>query len=45
MTGNILIISHGFFMMLLVKKLKKIGYNGNISSKISNGKVYILKNK
>lgn len=42
---NILIISHGFFMMLLVKKLKKIGYNGNISSKMSNGKVYIIKNK
>ena len=45
MTGNILIISHGFLMMLLVKKLKKIGYTGNISSKMSNGKVYILKNK
>jgi broad specificity phosphatase PhoE len=44
-SSNILIISHGFFMMLLVKKLKKIGYNGNISSKMSNGKVYILKNK
>ena len=28
MTGNILIISHGFLMMLLVKKLKKIGYTG-----------------
>lgn len=45
MTANILIISHGFFMMLLVKKLKKIGYTGNISSKMSNGKVYILENK
>lgn len=45
MTGNILIISHGFFMMLLVKKLKKIGYTGNISTKMSNGKVYILENK
>lgn len=45
MTANILIISHGFFMMLLVKKLKKIGYTGNISTKMSNGKVYILENK
>ena len=45
MTANILIIFHGFFMMLLVKKLKKIGYTGNISSKMSKGKVYILKNK
>ena len=43
--SNILIISHGFFMMLLIKKLKKIGYNGNISKKMKNGKVCILKNK
>lgn len=45
MSNNILIISHGFFMMLLVKKLKKIGYNGDISKKMRNGKVYILENK
>ena len=45
MNSNILIISHGFFMMLLVKKLKNIGYSGNISSKMSNGKVYIFENK
>ena len=45
MNSNILIISHGFFMMLLVKKLKKIGYTENISTKMSNGKVYILENK
>ena len=40
MNDNILIISHGFFMMLLVKKLKKLGYSGNISSKMRNGKIY-----
>lgn len=45
LNNNILIISHGFFMMLLVKKLKNVGYTRNISSKMSNGKVYILENK
>lgn len=40
--SNILIISHGFFMILLLKKLKKIGYRGDIRRRIGNGKVYIL---
>ena len=40
--SNILIISHGFFMILLLKKLKKIGYRGDIPRRIGNGKVYIL---
>jgi broad specificity phosphatase PhoE len=42
MNSNILIISHGFFMILLLKKLKKIGYRGDIQRRIGNGKVYIL---
>jgi len=42
MNSNILIISHGFFMILLLKKLKKIGYRGDIPRRIGNGKVYIL---
>ena len=42
MNSNILIISHGFFMILLLKKLKKIGYRGDIPKRIGNGKVYIL---
>jgi broad specificity phosphatase PhoE len=42
MNSNILIISHGFFMILLLKKLKKIGYRGDIRRRIGNGKVYIL---
>lgn len=42
MNSNILIISHGFFMILLLKKLRKIGYRGDIPRRIGNGKVYIL---
>lgn len=40
--SNILIISHGFFMMLLIKKLKKSAYTGNISKSIKNRETYVL---
>lgn len=37
---NILIVSHGFFMKILVKQLKKKGYNGFIDFAPKNGKLY-----
>lgn len=39
---NILIITHGFFMKLLVKQLKKSGFDGTISINPKNGTIYNL---
>ncbi|MGG7179392.1 histidine phosphatase family protein [Clostridium paraputrificum] len=41
---NILIVSHGFFMITLVKELKKLGFNGDVPMNIKNGYLYILEN-
>lgn len=40
--SNILIISHGFFMIQLIKKLKDLGFEGDIPLKLKNGKIYNL---
>ncbi len=39
---NILIVSHGFFMVQLMKKLKTLGYGSDIKINIKNGKFYTL---
>lgn len=39
---NILIVSHGFFLITLVSELKLLGFKGNIPKKIKNGCLYIL---
>ncbi|EPY2272068.1 histidine phosphatase family protein [Clostridium sporogenes] len=39
---NILIVSHGFFLMTLVNELKLLGFKGDIPKKIKNGYLYIL---
>lgn len=41
---NILIVSHGFFMKVLVKQLKKKGFSGFIDFAPKNGKLYTLNN-
>lgn len=40
--SNTLIISHGFFMIQLIKKLKNLGFEGNIPLKLKNGEIYSL---
>ena len=37
---NILIVSHGFFMKVFVRKLKKQGFKGNLDFSPKNGKLY-----
>lgn len=39
---NILIVSHGFFLITLIKELKKIGFKGEVPTKMENGILYIL---
>jgi broad specificity phosphatase PhoE len=39
---NTLIISHGFFMTFLIKKLKSLGFTGDIDVRVKNAKVYTL---
>lgn len=39
---SILIVSHGFFLLTLVKELKMLGFKGNIPKKIKNGHLYTL---
>ncbi|MBU0560905.1 MAG: phosphoglycerate mutase family protein [Bacteroidetes bacterium] len=41
---NILIVTHGFFMGVLLKKLYKLGFKGETDLVPKNGKLYILKN-
>lgn len=40
---NILIVSHGFFLITLVDELKLLGFKGDIPKKSQNGYLYILK--
>lgn len=39
---NILIVSHGFFLITLVNELKLLGFKGDIPRKMKNGYLYIL---
>ena len=39
---NILVITHGFFMHVLVKKLKSLGFEGSIPLYPEYGKVYVF---
>ncbi len=39
---NILIISHGFFMIFFIKKLKSLGFTGDVDVRVKNAKVYTL---
>lgn len=41
---NILIVSHGFFLMTLIDELRLLGFKGEIPKKMKNGYMYILKN-
>ena len=41
---SILIVSHGFFLLTLVKELKMLGFKGNVPKRIKNGYLYILEN-
>lgn len=39
---NILIVSHGFFLLTLLKELRKLGFNNYVPKKIENGKLYVI---
>jgi len=39
---NILIVSHGFFLITLINELKLLGFKGNIPKNMKNGYLYIL---
>lgn len=39
---NILIVSHGFFIVQLMRKLQTLGYGSDIKINIKNGKFYTL---
>ena len=39
---NILVISHGLFMHVLISELKKEGFEGSVDKKIKNARVYTL---
>ena len=39
---NILIVSHGFFLITLINELKSLGFKGSIPRKIKNGHLYVL---
>ncbi|CAM2991663.1 histidine phosphatase family protein [Hathewaya histolytica] len=39
---NILIVSHGFFLITLINELKLLGFNGGVPSEMKNGYLYIL---
>lgn len=39
---NILIVSHGFFLITLINELKLLGFKGEIPKKMRNGYLYIL---
>ena len=45
-SARIMIVSHGFFMILLVRELRKNGFEGEMDSHPKNGKLYSFqKNK
>lgn len=39
---NILIVSHGYFIRMFYEEMKKIGFTGNVSANIQNGKLYTI---
>ncbi|MBU5316365.1 histidine phosphatase family protein [Clostridium bornimense] len=39
---DILIVSHGFFLLTLVEELKSLGFKGDIPIRMGNGCLYIL---
>ena len=39
---NILIVSHGFFLITLVNELKSLGFKGKVPRKMKNGHLYVL---
>lgn len=39
---NILIVSHGFFLITLINELESLGFKGNIPRKMKNGYLYVL---
>lgn len=41
---SIMTISHGFFMHIIAKELKKRGFNGIIDNHPKNGKIYMFSN-
>ena len=42
---NVLIISHGFFMMQLIKRLRFFEFEGNIPLKLKNSTIYNISKK
>lgn len=40
LNDNILIVSHGFFMIQLIKRLRFFGFEGNIPLKLKNSTIY-----
>lgn len=40
--NDILIVSHGFFLITLINQLKEIGFKGDVPRKMENGTLYIL---
>jgi broad specificity phosphatase PhoE len=41
---KILIVSHGFYLRQLIKRLREIGFKGKTDSYIRNGRLYVLSN-
>lgn len=39
---NILIVSHGFFLITLINELKLLGFEGNVPRHMKNGYLYML---
>lgn len=39
---NVLIVSHGFFLITLISELKLLGFKGNIPKKMKNGCLYVI---
>lgn len=39
---NILIVSHGFFLITLVEELRKMGFQGKVPKGMKNGYLYVL---
>lgn len=41
--GNVLLVTHGFFIRVFQEQMKKKGFSGDIDFRPQNGKLYILK--
>ena len=41
-TDNVLIVSHGLFMYVLIAELKKEGFEGSVDKKIKNATIYTM---